>query len=94
MQLDIQSNRTGRLLRWVDGQWSGDPEWVEIAKQTCHHRQPIALTPTGPIVEADASDPVSVVAVLSSVVTEPATLGGDFPPEVDEAFELELGAVG
>jgi hypothetical protein len=94
MQINIQSNKTGRILRWVDGQFSGDPAWVAVANEMCSHRTVVALTPTGPMAEADASDPVSAVAVLSSVVHESATLSGDIPEgDVEGATQLDFGAV-
>lgn len=63
-----RDRRTGRVVGWADGQWSGDRLAVAAAQAACWARVEVPVTPHGPLVTADAGDPVAALAVIRSVL--------------------------
>ena len=56
---------TGRALACSNGAWSGDKALLNAARTLCEARSFLPLGPYGPMVAADASDPLAVTAVVA-----------------------------
>lgn len=86
---------TRHTLTWTDGHFDGDPDLVAAAGHLCESRERVGLSPTGPWVDTDASDPVAVVAIFDHVFDGRAVLSGDIPEAaLHELAGLEEGEIG
>ncbi len=68
---------TGRAIACSNGSWSGDKALRQAAHTLCEAGTLLPLGPYGPMVAADASDPLATTAVIAALTM--GKIDGDIP---------------